>query len=105
MQVMDWLRSAQVGDFIIFEEESREYEVLARSQSSLVCAKLYLGQRTIIYTIIDLDSRSRSYDRLDKCPQAGAAWQCEKILAAHKTLSKSDLPLRVKSMRSAGGAP
>ena len=57
----------KIGDKIRFAEEKQAYKVRACDERYLICTKPYNLQRTVIYTIVDLDKEIRGIEDLVFC--------------------------------------
>lgn len=74
------LTDLPVDSRIWFAEEKRPYTVQARSDRYLICTKPFAAQRTVLYTIIDLQEGVRGPENLIFGMGAETREQCEQMI-------------------------
>ena len=74
------LATAPIGARVTFAEERMPYTVQARSERYLVCTKPFAPQKTVIYTVVDLDRGIRGPENLVFGFGAETREQCEDML-------------------------
>ena len=63
MDLEDLKRAAE-GTKIWFEEDKKPYKVVVSSNRFLICTKPFNLQKTVLYTIVDLEEKIRGADNL-----------------------------------------
>lgn len=63
-ELLSLAKQSAVGSRIKFAEEKRPYRVRARSDRYLVCTKPFNPQRTVLYTVVDLQKNIRGTENL-----------------------------------------
>lgn len=76
-----WARGLAVGDLVWFAGESKPYRIQARSPRFLVCTKPFNLQKTVLYSIVDLDHGVRGTENLIFCEGFETQAQCREALA------------------------
>lgn len=102
------LTAVKVGDRIKFAEEKPAYRVQARSPRYLICTRPYNPQRTVIYTIVDIDEQVRGPDNMVFGRGYETREDCEARLAdlldpadCTEVSHRRRIPLRVEEVRPA----
>lgn len=75
------LASLAVGHRVWFESERLPYTVQARSDRYVICTKPFAAQRTVLYTIIDVEESVRGADNMVFGGGYETREQCEDRLA------------------------
>ena len=70
----------KVGDKIKFRSEKQRYTIQACNERFLVCTKPFNLQKTVLYTIVDLQENIRGTENTVFCMGAESKKQCESML-------------------------
>lgn len=70
----------KVGDKIYFVEEKRPYKVRACNERYLICTKPFNLQKTVFYTIVDLEEQIRGTENTVFCLGFLTDKECEEAL-------------------------
>ncbi len=70
----------QVGDTIKFKNEKQKYTIQACNNRFLICTKPMNAQKTVLYTIVDLEKDIRGTENLIFGMGAETREQCEEML-------------------------
>lgn len=103
------LGAAQPGWRVRFAEERNAYTIQARGERYLVCTKPFKPQRTVLYTVVDLQEQVRGTENLVFGMGAETQEQCEQMVrrlegkdrGIHTEVSRRNrVPLRVTAVLS-----
>jgi hypothetical protein len=86
----------KVGSRVWFEGEKRPYNVRARNNRYIICTKPYNPQRTVLYTIMDLEEGVRGPENLIFGMGAQTDQECEEMLERLEDASKVSRRNRVQ---------
>lgn len=62
--IIEYCKNLKVGDKIKFASEKRKYTVKAKDDRYLICTKPFNVQKTVLYTIIDLERLVRGINNM-----------------------------------------
>ena len=62
--MIDYCKRLNIGDKIKFVSEKQKYTIKAKSNRYLICTKPFNPQRTVLYTIIDLERLVRGTNNM-----------------------------------------
>lgn len=91
----------KVGDKIWFKNERQGYTVQARDERFIICTKPFNLQKTVLYTIIDLQDHIRGPDNMWCGPGYETRFECEENLKGLNGISVNRIDLAVSWKYSA----
>lgn len=83
----------EVGDKVCIPDQKRPFRVQARDDRYIICTKPYNPQHTVLYFIVDLQTRWRAPDNMIFCFGYETREQCEERL---KELQEGEIKLSVR---------
>lgn len=94
------ISDAPVGARVWFVGEARPYRIRARDERFLVCTKPFNLQRTVLYTVLDLQEQVRGTEDTLLCRGAETDVQCHEMLlrmgGESQVSSRNRVPLNIQ---------
>lgn len=75
------IQTAPPGSRVWFVGEKRPYRIRSRNERFLVCTKPFNLQKTVIYTVVDLQEQVRGTEDVLFCRGAETDTQCHEMLS------------------------